>query len=376
MQSSLKVLRTWALIKKEFFQIVRDPSSALIAIILPLILLFIYGIGISLDITNLEIGIAMEDSSPLVQSFVDSIKDSKYFSVKVERSSEPFYRMMEEGAIRGFVVIPSYFSRDFLNPETQAPIQVIADGSIPNTASFVQNYVRQAWLNWVRLLDINKATTRRPKITVESRFWYNEDLNSHYFLVPGSIAIIMTLIGTLLTAVVVAREWERGTMESLLSTPVTISELIISKIVPNFCLGMTSLFFCTLIAVFLYNVPFRGSVWVLALVSAVFLMTALGIGLFISTLARDQFVASQMSIVVSYLPAFMLSGFIFEISSMPIVIQLITYIVPAKYYVTSLQTVFLVGNVWKLLLYDTGALLIFCFIIFILTIKISRKRLD
>jgi len=369
-------VRTSALIKKEFLQTIRDPSSILIAVILPLILLFIYGIGISLDISNLQIGVAVEDSSPVVQSFVDSLRRSPYFSVTVAKTSESFHKLLQEEKIHGFVVIPSYFSRDFFDPEKQAPIQVIADGSSPNTSSFVQNYVKGAWLNWVKILDINAASTKRPKITAEPRFWFNEELDSQYFLVPGSIAVIMTLIGTLLTAVVVAREWERGTMESLLSTPVTVSELIISKIIPNFCLGMSSLVFCTLITIFLYGVPFRGSLWVLGLVSAVFLLAALGIGLLISTTFRDQFIASEMSIITSYLPSFILSGFIFEIASMPWIIRIITYFVPARYYVSSLKSVFLAGNVWQLILYDIAALTLFCLVIFFLIAKISRKRLD
>ncbi|MCB1112953.1 MAG: ABC transporter permease [Chlamydiales bacterium] len=372
----MKNARVKALIKKEFFQMIRDPGSFLIAVILPLILLFIYGIGISLDITNLPIGVAMEDSSPIVQSFVDSLKESRYFSVKVERTSEPFYKELQEGKIRGFVVIPSYFSRDFFSPEKEAPIQVIGDGSIPNTSAFVQNYVRGAWINWVKMQDAQQANRRKPKIGAEPRFWYNEDLNSRFFLVPGSIAIIMTLIGTLLTAVVVSREWERGTMESLLSTPVTIWELIVSKIIPNFVLGLLSLIFCTFVSVYFYKVPFQGSWALLALVSSAFLMAALGVGLFISTLARDQFVASQMSIVSSYLPSFILSGFIFEISSMPLIIRMVTYLVPARYYVSSLQTIFLVGNVWELILYDLAFLLLFCLIVYFAIAKISRKRLD
>lgn len=371
-----KISRVIALTKKEFIQIVRDSSSILIAVVLPLILLFIYGVGITLDISNLKVGVVMEDSSPLVQSFVEALKESKYFNIYVERTQEPFYKKLQEGAIHGFVVIPADFSRNVLQPGGQALIQVIADGSMPNTASFVQNYIRGAWINWSLIEDINLGTQKKPKIKVEPRFWYNEELESHNFLVPGSIAIIMTLIGTLLTSVIVSREWERGTMESLLATQATIGEIIISKLIPNFCLGMMSLFFCTFIAVVFYEVPFRGSWWLLVLVSAVFLISALGIGLFISTVARNQFTASQMSIVASYLPAFMLSGFIFEISSMPAIIRYITYLIPARYYVTTLQTLFLVGDVRSLIAYNLVALMIFALVVFSVTIKISRKRLD
>jgi ABC-2 type transport system permease protein len=371
-----KLARMIALTKKEFIQMVRDPSSILIAVVLPLLLLFIYGVGISLDISNLKVGLAMEDSSPLVQSFVEALKESKYFDLVVERTQEPFYKQLRDGEIHGFVVIPSDFSKNFLERGNQAEIQVIADGSSPNTASFVQNYIRGAWSNWALIQEVDSGNTRRPKIKVEPRFWYNEELESHNFLVPGSIAIIMTLIGTLLTSVIVSREWERGTMESLLATQATIGEILFGKLFPNFCLGMISLVCCTLIAVFVYHVPFRGTFLLLMLVSAVFLTTALGVGLFISTLARNQFIASQMSIVASYLPGFMLSGFIFEISSMPTIIQYFTYLIPARYYVTALQTLFLVGDVGRLIVFNLFALSLFAIFIFGVTIKISRKRLD
>jgi ABC-2 type transport system permease protein len=371
----LNFQRTSALIKKEFFQMARDPASFLIAVVMPIILLFVFGTGISLDMNNIKLGLAMEDTSPLSQSFAESLRNSRFFTVTAERNREPLNRMLDNGEIHGYVVIPEYFSRDFFNPGRQAPIQVIADGSVPNTAGFVHNYVRGAWVNWEAIRN-QDGSSSGPNITAEPRYWYNEDLQSSFFLVPGTIAVIMTLIGTMLTAVVVSREWEKGTMECLLATPATVGELMVSKVIPNFCLGMGSLFFCTLIAIFIYGVPFRGSVLILGLVSAIFLLAALAIGLFISTITKDQFFASQMSIVSSYLPSFILSGFIFEITSMPYPIQLITYIVPARYYVTALHTIFLAGDVWRLTLFTMGALLTFALVIYSLTYAIFRKRLD
>jgi ABC-2 type transport system permease protein len=213
-------------------------------------------------------------------------------------------------------------------------------------------------------------------VQLQPRFWYNEELESRNFLIPGSLALIMTLIGTLLTALVVAREWERGTMEAMMSTPVTIFELLIGKIIPYFILGMASMTMCVIIAVVQYQVPLRGSFLVLAFVSGVFLFAALGLGLLISTLSRNQFVAAEASQVAAFLPAFMLSGFIFEISSMPTPIQILSSIVPARYFVSSLQTLFLVGNVWPLLIFNLFPMLLVGLILFFITARISVKRLD
>jgi ABC-2 type transport system permease protein len=195
-------------------------------------------------------------------------------------------------------------------------------------------------------------------------------------LIPGSLAIIMTLIGTLLTALVVAREWERGTMEAMMSTTVGIVELVVGKLIPYFLLGMISMTICVVIAVFGYDVPFRGSWWLLGIVSATFLFCALGIGLLISTVSRNQIVASQISIVVGFLPAYILSGFIFEIASMPLIIRLLTYLMPARYFVQCLQTLFLVGNVWSLVLFNLIPMFAAGLIFFIITARKTVKRLD
>lgn len=355
---------------------IRDPSSFLIGIGLPLILMFIYGFGVSLDLNHLRLGLVLEDTSPDAMSFAQSFTASPFFDVKIVRDRRELSDDIISGKIRGFVVIPSYFSEFRKRPGQIAPIQVIADGSETNTANFVQNYVQGAWQVWLEQERMTNHLRGLPKVTIQPRFWYNEQLESRNFLIPGSLAIIMTLIGTLLTALVVAREWERGTMEALMSTPVRIVEILIGKLIPYFLLAMGAMTMCVFIAVFLYDVPLRGSFLVLTLVSASFLFPALGLGLLISTIARNQFAAAQASIVSAFLPAFMLSGFIFEISSMPKPIQWITHILPARYFVSSLQTIFLVGNVWSLILHNILAILILGFIIFIATIRRTVKRLD
>jgi ABC-2 type transport system permease protein len=368
--------RLKALLIKEMYQIIRDPSSLLISGFLPLLLLFLYGFGVSLDMDHLKIGLVLQDDSNDAQSFAESLVYSPYFNVKIARDERELVDSIIDGSIRGIVVIPSYFSEFRLRPDIAAPIQVIADGSEPNTASFVQNYVQGAWLQWLQQEKINTNLKGLPLVQMVSRVWYNEELLSRNFLVPGSLAIIMTLIGTLLTALVVAREWERGTMESLMATPVTIYELLVGKLVPYIILGMCSMTLCVIVGVLFYNIPFRGSFWVLGIASLAFLFTATQLGLLISTLSKNQFVASQASIVSAFLPAFILSGFIFEISSMPIVIQYITTLIPARYFVSILQTLFLVGDVWSLVIPNTLYILLFGFILLTITARISKKRLD
>lgn len=371
-----KLRRLRALIVKETHQIMRDPSTFLISLVLPLILMFLYGYGVSLDMNHLRIGLVLEDTSPDAQSFSQSLVDSRYFDTRIARDRREFLEDIIRGRIRGIVVIPSYFSSFRQRPDNIAPIQVLADGSEPNTASFVQNYVQGAWANWLQQESISKNLKGLPLIRAQPRFWYNEELESRYFLIPGSLAIIMTLIGTLLTALVVSREWERGTMEALMATPVTITELLIAKLIPYFVLGMLSMIMCVVIAVFYYDIPFRGSFWVLGLVTSIFLFSALGIGLLISTSARNQFVAAQAAMVAAFLPGFILSGFIFEIASMPQIIQMVTYLIPARYFVSCMQTLFLVGNVWTLIIPNSLAMLAIGSVFFIFTAFRTVKRLD
>lgn len=371
---SLRRIR--ALIVKEFYQIIYDPSSILISFVLPVILLFLYGYAVSLDLDHLRIGLVLEDTSPAARTFAQSLMDSRYFDVKVVRDRRELTESILDGSIRGMVVVPSYFSAFRHRPDTIAPIQVITDGSETNTANFVQNYVTQAWAVWLQQQKISNDLKGLPPINVQARFWYNEELLSRNFLVPGSMAIIITLIGTLLTALVIAREWERGTMEALMSTPVTIFELLIGKLIPYFLLAITSMTLCVTAAVLVYDIPLRGSWLLLGFVTACFLLPALGLGLFISGMTRNQFAASQAAMTSSFLPAYILSGFIFEISSMPAPIQAITYLVPARYFVSALQTIFLVGNVWSLMITDIIPMVAIGALFFFLTARSTVKRLD
>ncbi|OBY08309.1 hypothetical protein BAE36_05765 [Rhizobium leguminosarum bv. trifolii] len=371
--SSGRLRRLSALVRKESLQAIRDPSSILIAFVLPLILLFLFGYGVSLDTTRTRIGLVTEDMTPLTQDLSASFQASRYFDVAMGRDRRLFEEDLVLGKVRGIVVIPADFPPRY--PAGNRPdIQVIVDGSDPNTANFVQNYAQGAVANWERQRQADVAV-QSPAISVEQRFWFNPELTSRNFLVPGSIAIVMTLVGTLLTSLVVAREWERGTMEAMMATPVTAVELLAGKILPYFLLGLTSMTLCVLLAVFLFGVPFRGSVAALYALSAAFLIPALGQGLLISTATKNQFLASQLALITAFLPAFLLSGFLFEINSMPTVIQWITFIVPARYLIPSLQTVFLAGDIWPMFLRAISVMLTIGAIMFMLAARSTRKRI-
>lgn len=369
-----RMRRFRALIRKESYQLFRDPSTILIAFVLPLVLLFLFGYGVSLDASRTSIGVVIESASPAASDLGASFRASHYFSVRMGRDRREFADDLVAGRLRGIVVIPADFASDGLRRKSAPQVQVIVDGSEPNTGNFVQNYARGVVTTWQK----NRASEGArvaPPVSVEPRFWFNPELTSRFFLVPGSIAIVMTLIGTLLTALVVAREWERGTMEAMMATPVTAVELLVGKLLPYFGLGLASMVLCTSIAVFLFGVPFRGSPLALLALSVAFLCPALGQGLLISAATKNQFVASQFALITGFLPGFLLSGFLFEVSSMPRPIQLLTRIVPSRYFVPSLQTVFLVGDVWPQFVRDIAVMLLIGVVFFALAARNTRKRL-
>ncbi len=282
---------------------------------------------------------------------------------------------MLAGKVSAILVLREDFSRRLRQPEG-APVQLIVNGVDANSGRIVQGYVTGAWGAWLTQLAQQRGETLDVPVQMEQRVWFNSEMRSRNFLVPGLIAVIMTLIGALLTAMVMAREWERGTMEALLVTPLRMREVILGKLLPYFILGMGGLLLALAMAFFLVRVPRRGSLWVLLGVSALFLITALGMGLLISTIARSQFVAGLVALVATFLPAFLLSGFIFDIGSMPWVVQIITHIVAARYYVTILHTVFLAGNLWSVILPNAVALALLAALFLGLTARNARKRLE
>ena len=368
--------RIRGLTRKETLQVLRDPSNIVVAVVLPLILLFLFGYGVTFDPRRFDIGLVVEQPTPESGSFTAALANSPFFGIETARDRRVFKADLIAGDIKGIVVLPADFSDRAYRSDT-APIQVIVDGGDPNTAELIRTYVQLLWANWLQQESISRSLPLLPAlVNVEPQMWFNREVSSRNYLVPGSVAIILMLIGALLTALVVAREWERGTMEALLATPIGIVELLIGKLAPYFVLGMISMLISTLTAVFLFGVPFRGSVILLGLVSALFMLAALGQGLFISTLAHNQLVAAQVSIMSAFLPAFYFSNFVFEIDSMPFALQLVSYAVPARYYVSSLQTLFLAGDVPSVIFADIAGLITIAGGFILLTAVTTRTRLD
>lgn len=362
----MNVRRLRALVVKESLQVVRDPSSILIAVVVPLILIFLMGYAVSLDAGKIRIAFVSHSDSDAARTLLQSFMYSKEFEVEVGKHMEAYLDELQDGKVRAIVHLRENFGHD-----RRYPIQIIADDTEPNTAGLVQKYAGGVIGLW------SKTMTRQPDtgITVASRYWFNAPVSSRYFLLPGSIAVVMTLIGTLLTALVIAREWERGTMEALMATPASMLEIIIGKLVPYFVLGMGSMLLCFSVAYFWYDIPFRGSFPILLLLSATYLYPSLSIGLLISTLAKNQFVAAQAAIIAGFLPAFILSGFLFEISNMPSWLQVITHLIPARYFVASLQTIFLAGNIPEIFIANMIGMIAIGSFFFILILKKTRKGL-
>jgi ABC-2 type transport system permease protein len=365
--------RIWALIRKESLEVVRDPSSIAIGIAMPVMLILLFGYGLSLDIKNVPVAVVMEDGSPDAHELAAGFRLSPYFDAQLTTSMPHASRLMLERKVDGIVRIRSDFSRNLAMGNVQ--VQILVHGADANTARIIQTYAQGAVGQWAA----RRAAEGRPVVsagvTVRNRLWFNEANDSHYFLVPGLIVLIMTLIGALLTALVMAREWERGTFEAMFVTPIRPGEILVGKTATYFVLGMAGLFLCILAGKFLFHVPLRGSILVLTGVSVLYLLVTLAIGLLISSATKSQFIASQVAIVVTFLPAMMLSGFLFDLRSMPPVIRAITYLVPARYYVALLQTVFLAGDVWSVIVPNAAVLAAMAGGLLMLSRLVTKKKL-
>ena len=367
--------RIRALVLKETLQVARDPSSFVVAFVLPALLLLLFGFGISFDATRLKIGLVIEEPNPETSWFHASLSNTPFFDVQRATDRRVFLDQLSAGRLNGVIVLSGDFAERLARGDT-AGVQVITDGSDPNTAGLVSGYVQGAWASWQTQRLLGSDSRVPGQIAVDARFWFNPELESRRLLVPGSISLIMMMIGALLTALVVSREWERGTIEALLATPVGIFEFIIGKLVPNFLLGMGAMAVCVLAALFVFHIPLRGSLPSLVGFTAIFLVVALSLGLLISTVARTQFLASQMAMLVAFLPGLYFSGFLFEIASMPAPLRAFAAIVPARYYVRGLETIFLAGDITAVLV-PTGAILVLMSVVlFALTARNTKQRLD
>ena len=368
-----KAHRSVCLIRKEARQIMRDPSSIAIGIVLPVVLILLFGYGLSLDVTDAPVAVVLEDPSPAATELAASFQLSHYFDARLMTSMPEAQELMRSRKVDGIVRIRPDFSRSlaFGNAE----VQVLVHGVDANHARIIQSYAQGAIGQWLARRNAQGRNYTIGPVVVQSRLWFNEANESRYFLVPGLIVLIMTLIGALLTSLVMAREWERGTLDALFVTPVRTDEILLGKTVPYFVLGMVGLVLCLLAAKFLFYVPFRGSLIVLTAASMLYLLVALGIGLAISSAVKSQFVASQITILVTFLPAVMLSGFLFDLRSMPALVRFMTYILPARYYVALLQTIFLAGDIWPVILPNMAVLALMAGALTVLTRRVTQKRL-
>lgn len=368
-----KFWRIWSLVRKESRQILRDPSSIAIGVVMPILLILLFGYGLSLDVTDVPIAVVVEDPSPEAMEVVSGFQLSQYFEARVIVSMHEARELMASHKVDAIVRLRPDFGRDLALGK--ADVQILVHGTDANRARIIQSYAEGAIGQWAaRRASEGHAVAGGP-VNVEARLWFNDANNSHYYLVPGLIVLVMTLIGAMLTSLVMAREWERGTLEALFVTPVRTDEILLGKTIPYFGLGVLGLSLCLFAAKFLFDVPIRGSVFLLVGVSMLYLLVALGIGLLISVGTKNQFVASQATMLVTFLPAFMLSGFLFDVRSMPTVVRLLTYALPARYYVSLLQTLFLAGNVWGVILPNSAVLAAMAAALLLQTRRITRKSL-
>ncbi len=367
--------RLRGLLRKESLQILRDPSSIAIAFVLPAFLLLLFGYGVSMDSKHVPVALVVEQPSAEALSFVGAFQQSQYFAPQRFLTRQAALQALRERRVDGVLILASDFAARFKG-DGDAPIQLIANGVDANSARLLEGYVQGTWSGWLRRELSARGVPVEPPAEPETRIWFNPELRSRNYLVPGLLVINMTLVGALLTALVMAREYERGTLEALMVTPVTMREVLIGKVLPYFVLGMGGMALSVAMAMLLFQVPLRGALWVLVLTSTLFLLAALGMGLLISVLARSQFVAGMIAIISTFLPAFLLSGFLFDIDSMPAAVQVITHIVAARYFVSVLQSLFLAGNVWSVILPNALALAVMAAFFLGMARRRIRKRLD
>ena len=377
----MSLTRLLAIARKEVVQILRDTRSLVIVVLMPAVLVLLFGYGVNLDLKGLPVYVYDQDGSQQSQDLLKHFQNSKYFTIaRVAASYPEVTRALDDGSAKMAIVIPWDFS-ERLRDGRPVEVQALVDASDDNTANVligysqavIQGYSAQIQIDWLR----RRGLAIQPSaLSVERRTWYNEDLESSAFIIPGVLALVMSVIGAFLTSLTIAREWERGTMEQLISTPVSAMEIMLGKLAPYFVLGMIDTAMSAAIAIYWFDVPFRGSFVTLAVASAMFMVVVLSLGFFISVLAKNQFAASQIALLITFLPAFLLSGFLFSIEQMPIALQWLTRILPARYYVSVLKSIFLKGTPASMLYADLIPLAIFMIVLALLATRSFHKRLE
>jgi ABC-2 type transport system permease protein len=370
-------MRMRGLARKEVKQIIRDPSAILIAFLMPIILLIVNGFGINFDASHMKVAVVIAAPEETSRGLFQALAASPYLDPVALPDTQAAEAAVIRGDVRGMLVAREDFNQLLARSgRWPAPLGLDINATDPNTARILEGYVSGALATWMTGLGTERRLALAGGIDLQYRDWFNPQLRSADAVVPGIIAMVMTMTGTLLTALIVAREWERGTMESMLASPAGMAELTFAKLGCYFVLGMGSMALSVLLALFLFGLPFRGSILALSAASALFLVFALGFGLLISTLARNQFVAAQVAFIATLLPAMMLSGMIFDIASMPHWLQIVTLAVPARYLVSILQTLFLAGNVWSVILPTLLGLAVAATLAVGGTLMVTRRRLD
>jgi ABC-2 type transport system permease protein len=370
----VRARRVGALIRKESRQVVRDPSSFAIGVVLPLMLILLFGFAMSLDVKNVPIAVVLEDPSAQAAEIAASFQLSPYFQTHITRSMAQAQSLMLSGEVEGVVRVPADFARR--SAQGDAQVQVLVNGIDGNTARIVEAYAEAAVAqSGARASAEGEGGAAGGQATLESQLWFNSANDSRYFLVPGLIVLIITLIGAFMTSMVVAREWERGTFEALFVTPVRTDEILLGKVAPYFVLGLGGLLLCLGAAKFLFHVPIRGSIPILMGVSMLYLLVSVATGLLISSSLKSQFLSSQVTLVATFMPALMLSGFIYDLHSVPLAIRLVSYLVPARYFVSLLQTLFLAGDVWSVILPNAAILALVAMVMLVMTRRATRKTL-
>jgi ABC-2 type transport system permease protein len=377
----MSLTRLLAVARKEVLHIVRDSRSLGIVVIMPVTLMLLFGYGVSLDLKRMPVYVYDQDGSQQSQDLLKHFQASEYFHVaRVVESYGAMTRALDDGSAKMGIVIPWNFSQR-LSEGGPVEVQALVDATDDNTANVlmgyaqavVQGYSSEVQLNW---LQQHGQMIQPAPVSVETRTWYNEDLESSSFIVPGVLALVMSVIGAFLTSLTIAREWERGSMEQLISTPVSAMEIMLGKLTPYFVLGMFDVAVCAWIAIGWFHVPFRGSYFTLTVSSSLFMVVVLALGFFISVLAKNQFAASQIALLITFLPAFLLSGFLFSIDQMPVALQWITRIIPARYYVSVLKKIFLKGTPAAMLSSDLIPLAIFALVLAFVATRSFHKRLE
>ena len=375
-------MRLFGVLRKETLQILRDPSSIILALIMPMVLLIIFGYGVSLDAEHVPMVLVNHDKGPMSRELAARFAGSANFKITTAESMAQAQSLVLARKAEGIILLQNNFTEilegaaEGTGTGYRAPVQLIINGTDANRARLIEGYMKTIGAKWASVRVARGQTAVVPLVSISQRIWFNEAAISRHFLIPGLITLIMTLIGILLTALVIAREWERGTMEAMLVTPLRKVEILLGKIVPYYLLGMFGMVMSVVVGTTLFGVPFRGSVGALVGLSSLFMLTCLGFGLFLSAAIRIQFVAAQISIVAGYLPAFFLSGLIFDLESTPKFIQIISYIFPARYFVTIAHTLFAAGDIWSVLLPNALVLGFMAFLFLGLAFRKISKRLE